>query len=157
MHRHRGRWRRHRHPRLYIRRHNRHRNRLRLFTCLNMEIAKHWQKKKPSTLIPSKIRVFDPSVGAREGNKGAFLVTDNRVLNLPLGRSLRSFARTAHSAHSLRSAPLRYACSRACSLTLLTPSWECEIHEFMFTLKTRLAGMIAFVVDSRNTPRMRQR
>ena len=39
--------------------------------------------------------------------KGAFLVKDDRVLKGPLGRSLRSFARTAHSAHSLRSAPLR--------------------------------------------------
>ena len=39
--------------------------------------------------------------------QGAFLVRDNRILNGPLGRSLRSFAGTAHSAHSLRSAPLR--------------------------------------------------
>ena len=57
--------------------------------------------------------------------KGAFLVKDDRVLKGPLGRSLRSFARTAHS---LRSAPLcsacfaRSLCSRARSLTLLTPS-----------------------------------
>ena len=64
------------------------------------------------------------------GLKGAFLVKDDRVLKGPLGRSLRSFARTAHSAHSLRSAPLRYARfarslrSRARSLTLLTPSWD---------------------------------
>ena len=35
--------------------------------------------------------------------QGTFLVRDNRVLNGPLGRSLRSFARTAHSAYSLRS------------------------------------------------------
>ena len=41
--------------------------------------------------------------------KGVFLVKDNRVLKGPLGRSLRSFARTAHSTHSLRSTPLRYA------------------------------------------------
>ena len=41
--------------------------------------------------------------------KGAFLVRDNRVLNGPLGRLLRSFARTAHSAHSLSIAPLCYA------------------------------------------------
>ena len=38
--------------------------------------------------------------------EGAFLVRDNRVLNGPLGLSLRSFVRTAHSAHSL------------------TPSWD---------------------------------
>ena len=35
--------------------------------------------------------------------KRAFLVNDDRVLNGPLGRSLRSFARTAHSAHSAHS------------------------------------------------------
>ena len=39
----------------------------------------------------------------------AFLVTDNRVFNGPLGRSLPSFARTTHSAHSLRSTPLCFA------------------------------------------------
>ena len=32
-------------------------------------------------------------------SEGEFLVKDDRVLNLPLGRSLRSFTRTAHSAH----------------------------------------------------------
>ena len=37
---------------------------------------------------------------------GPVSTRNNRVLNGPLGRSLRSFARTAHS---LRSAPLRYA------------------------------------------------
>ena len=56
-----------------------------------------------------------------EMTKGAFLVTDNRVLNLPLGRSLCSFARTAHSAHSLRSAPLCYARS-VHGLTHFAPS-----------------------------------
>ena len=35
--------------------------------------------------------------------KGAFLVKDDRVLKGSLGRSLRSFARIAHSAHLLRS------------------------------------------------------
>ena len=49
-------------------------------------------------------------------NLGALLVTDKRVFTGPLGRSLRSFARTAQSAHSLR--------SRARSLTSLTPSWD---------------------------------
>ena len=68
---------------------------------------------------------------------GAFLVRDNRVLNGPLGRSLRSFARTAYSpysAHSLRSAPLcstalrfaRSLRSQARSLTSLTPLWDSE-------------------------------
>ena len=55
---------------------------------------------------------------------------DNRVFNWPLGRSLHLFARTAHSAHSLCSAPLCYARfarslhSRARSLTSLTPLWD---------------------------------
>merc|ERR1711933_340859 len=40
---------------------------------------------------------------------GPVSTRDNRVLKGLLGRSLRSFARTTHSAHSLRSAPLRYA------------------------------------------------
>ena len=63
-------------------------------------------------------------------NKGPVSTRDNRVLKGPLGRSLRLFARTAHSAHLLRSAPLRCARfarslrSRARSLTSLTPSWE---------------------------------
>ena len=56
---------------------------------------------------------------------GAFLARDNRVF-----KRLRSFACTAHSAHSLYSAPLCHArftcllCSWARSLTLLTPSWD---------------------------------
>ena len=61
---------------------------------------------------------------------GPVSTRDNRVWKGPLGRSLRSFARTAHSAHSLRSAPLRSARfarslrSQARSLTLLSPSWD---------------------------------
>ena len=46
-------------------------------------------------------------IEALKRSKGFFLVTDKRVFNGPLGRSLRSFARTAQSAHSLRSATLR--------------------------------------------------
>ena len=59
--------------------------------------------------------------------KGAFLVKDDSGFTGPLGRSLRLFPRTAHS---LRSAPLRYACfagllrSQACSLTSLNPLWD---------------------------------
>ena len=45
------------------------------------------------------IHVFKP--GKNCATKGAFLVKDDRVLKGPLGRSLRSFACTAHSAHSL--------------------------------------------------------
>ena len=60
---------------------------------------------------------------------GLVSTRDNRVLNGPLGRSLGSFARTAHFTHQLRSALLRYAgCahslhSRERSLTQFTPSW----------------------------------
>ena len=75
---------------------------------------------------------------------GQVSTRDNRVLKRPLGRSLFSFARTAHSAHLLRSAPLRYARfarslrSRARSLTSLTPSldgwnsWICFHTEIAF-------------------------
>ena len=56
------------------------------------------QTREPRAI---EIRTFEsPS------SKGAFLVTDTRVFNGPLGGSLRLFARTAHSAHSLRSALL---------------------------------------------------
>ena len=69
---------------------------------------------------------------------GAFIVTDNHVLNGPLGRLLRSFACTAHSPHLLFSAPLCYARFarllhlRARSLTLLTPLWGVEIQKYVF-------------------------
>ena len=58
---------------------------------------------------------------------GPVSTRDNRVFIGPLGRSLHLFAPTAHS---LRSAPLRYARfarslrSWARSLTSLTPSWD---------------------------------
>ena len=63
-----------------------------------------------------------------------FLVTDNRVFNGPLGRSLRSFARTAHSAHSLHSA--RFAHSlRSWARSL--PRGTVEILEYVFMPYTR--------------------
>ena len=82
---------------------------------------------------------------------GPVSTRDNRVLNGPLGRSLRSFARTAHCAHSLHSAPLRYARllrSQARSL----PCGTVEIHESVFTLKSRFTGTIEILVVARNTP-----
>ena len=54
---------------------------------------------------------------------GPVSTRDNRVLKGPLGRSLRSFARTAHSLHS---APLCSAClarSLRSWARSLTPSW----------------------------------
>ena len=44
-----------------------------------------------------------------EAREGSLLVKDHRVFNGPLGRSLCSFTRFAHSAHSLCSAPFCYA------------------------------------------------
>ena len=86
---------------------------------------------------------------------GAFIVTDNRVFNGPLGRSLRSFARTTHSAHSLRSTPLallaRSIHGLAHSLRSL-PRGTVEIHEYVFMLKSRFTGTIKILVISRNTP-----
>ena len=88
---------------------------------------------------------------------GAFLVRNNRVLNGPLGCSLRSFARTAHSAKSLRSALFRYAhftCSihglahSLCSL----PRGTSEIFVYVLTLIARLTGTNAFFIFTRNTP-----
>ena len=86
--------------------------------------------------------------------KGVFLVTDDLVLNGPLGRSLRLFARAAHSAHSLCSAPLRYARSvhgLAHSLRSL-PCGTVEILEYVFTLLSRFTGTNAFFIFTRNTP-----
>ena len=71
------------------------------------------------------------------------------------GCSLRSFARTAHSAHLLRSAPL---CSLARSIHWLAyslrslPHGTVEIHGYVFTLKMRFTGTIEILFDSRNTP-----
>jgi len=73
---------------------------------------------------------------------GAFLVKDDRVLKGPLGRSLRSFACTAHSAHSLCSAPLCYARFATlaslwtlCSLALFTGSLTHFAHSLMGQLE----------------------
>ena len=91
---------------------------------------------------------------------GSVSTRDNRVFNGPLGRSLRSFTRTSHSAHSLRSAPLRFAplSSIARSIHGLThshhslPRGTVEIREYVFTLKTSSTGTIDIFVISRNTP-----
>ena len=86
---------------------------------------------------------------------GPVSTRDNRVLKGPLGRSLRSFARTAHSAHSLRSAMLaslaRSVHGLAHSLRSL-PRGTVDIHESVFTLKTRFTGTIEILVVTRNTP-----
>ena len=73
-------------------------------------------------------------------SKGAFCVDirpvstrDNRVLKGPLGRSLRSFARTAHSLRSL-------------------PRATVVIHESVFSLKSFFSGTIDILVVSRNGP-----
>ena len=81
--------------------------------------------------------------------EGLFLVVKG-----PLGRSLRSFTRTAHAAHSLRSAPLRYARSihgLAHSLRSL-PRGTVEIHDSVFMLRMCSMGTNDIVVVTRNTP-----
>ena len=91
-----------------------------------------------STVVMGRLAVDTNFSSLSLMDKGAFLVKDDRVLKGPLGRSLCSFVRTAHSAHSFRSASLRFATlallryarfarllrSRARSLTSLTPSWD---------------------------------
>ena len=78
---------------------------------------------------------------------GAFLVKDDRVLKGPLGRSLRSFARTAYSAHLLRIATLaslaRSIHGLAYSLRSL-PRGTVEILEYVFKLLSRFTGTNAF-------------
>ena len=86
------------------------------------------------TVLVRSHTVTHPMTLSQLLTEGAYLVTNNRILNRPLGRSLRSFARTAHSAHLLRSALLWYVRfamialfahllhSQARSLTSLTPS-----------------------------------
>ena len=54
---------------------------------------------------------------------GAFLVTDYRVFNGPLRRSLHLFARPAHSAHSFCSAWLSYV-TLACFVYPLVRQWK---------------------------------
>ena len=81
----------------------------------------------------------------------AFLVTDNYIFNGPLGRLQHSFAHTAHSrvilltslVHSLHSLT-----SSICSLHFGT----IENFQFVYTVKTRLTEMIAFVIIIGKTP-----
>ena len=88
---------------------------------------------------------------------GPVSTRDNRVFNGPLGRSLRSFARTALS---LRSASLalftgaRSIHGLARSLRSL-PRGTVEIHEYVFKLKSRFTGTIEVFVVSRDTPSLR--
>ena len=87
--------------------------------------------------------------------KGAFQVTDNRVLNGPNGRSLHLFARTAHSVYLLCS--IYYASfarlfhARAGLLHSIL-SGMIEFIEYVFTLYTCSTETIAFVAISRGTP-----
>ena len=78
--------------------------------------------------------VNDPRFFVIIESQGAFLVKDDRVLKGPLGCSLHSFARTAHSAHSLRSALLaRSVHGLAHSLRSL-PRGTVKILEYVFML-----------------------
>ena len=74
---------------------------------------------------------------------------DNRVLKGPLGRSLRSFARSTHSAHSLRSGTLA---SLARSIQGLAHSLRGTVEIHVFMLITHFMGTNAIVVITGNTP-----
>ena len=76
--------------------------------------------RREASKAERECRLQTASLSNRNGNRGnvteeAFLVRDNRVSNGPLGRSLCSFARTAHV---------------FCSL----PHGIVEIHKYVFTL-----------------------
>ena len=86
---------------------------------------------------------------------GAFLVKDDRVLKGPLGRSLRSFTRTAHSAHSLCSATLASSVHGLAHSLCSLPCRTVEILEYVFTLLSRFMGTNAFLVLTRNTTLVR--
>ena len=103
---------------------------------------------------------------------GTFLVRDNRVLNGPLGRSLRPLARYVRSLALLT--PLtRYAALRfntLCFATLASlarsvqglahslcsvPRGTVKILEYVFTLLSRFTGSNARFIFTRNTPEER--
>ena len=69
---------------------------------------------------------------------GAFLVTDNRVFNGPLGRSLHLFTRTAHSAHLLRSLALQRS-TLLCLLCYIRFATFALLHLLCYTRFTTLA------------------
>ena len=104
---------------------------------------KHWQsgqcaiQKKDKQLVFLSLSLLPLIPFLQFRCEGAFLVRENCVLKGPFGCSLPLFTHTAHSAHSLRSAPLRYTsfaqslCSRAHSLCSL-PRGTVEIHEYVF-------------------------
>ena len=83
---------------------------------------------------------WDDTLGLFLHETGLVSGQDNRDFNGPLGRSLRSFTRTAYSvqklAHSLHSLP--------CGTV--------KIHECEFILSTCSTGTIAFFIFTRNTP-----
>ena len=73
------------------------------------------------TVVPHLINVVINR--EKEEEKGTHI----GKIEVALGHSQRSFARTVHSAHFLHSAPLCYTgslCSQACILTSLIPSWD---------------------------------
>ena len=86
--------------------------------------------------------------------KGVFLVADNRVSNGPLGRSLCSFACTPHSAHLLCSASLANSVHRLAHSLSSPPRGMVENLEYVFTLLSRSTGGNAFLVVTRNTPKV---
>ena len=66
--------------------------------------------------------------------KGAFLVTDNCVLDGPLGRSLHSFARTTNSLPKTTLASLACSIHRLPHSLYSLPRGTVEIHKYVFSL-----------------------
>ena len=85
-----------------------------------------------------KTRISAPAHPSATGGRVSGLV------NGPLGRSLHSFPRITHSTDSVHG--LEHSLRSLLRGTV-------EIHEYVFTLKTRLTGgKNGFVVVTRNTP-----
>ena len=91
---------------------------------------------------------------------GAFLARDNHVFNGPLHSVARYVLSLAPLTPLTRSAALHFPTlallprsvhGLAHSLRSL-PHGTVDIHKYVFALKTRLAGMNAFFVFTRNTP-----
>ena len=97
--------------------------------------------------LPRKRSAYKHESSIGEEKIGAFLVTNNRVFNGPLGHWLCLFARTTPSAHSLWFTLLALLAHSRTLLTPLThsiyrlahalhslPLWTVEIHKHVFTL-----------------------
>ena len=92
-----------------------------------------------SVLLHSSFSLYNTSDCSNQQIIGSVSTHTNHIFNRPLGRSLRSFAHTTHSPHSLHSAAFHSQAHSLCSL----PRGMVEIHEYVFTLKTRFIETIS--------------